>query len=127
MKSFSELSNVKQADAPGGSFLIRWRGKQEGPYLESVINNKLSSNEISLIHEIFYESRWMSIRDYLSKKDAALKILNERQQQRSKPKNSVNFGSKVSNSFLKKTSDTTSWAVIDHNLGNSLDRNTTST
>lgn len=72
MRSFTELSKVKKTAEGSGSFLIRWRGKQEGPYSESVIDSKLTTNEISLIHEISYNGQWILIRDYIAAKKAIL-------------------------------------------------------
>ena len=81
MRSFTELSKVKKAADGSGSFLIRWRGKQEGPYSESIIDNKLTTNEISLIHEIFYNGQWILIRDYIAAKKT---ILEAQHQEREK-------------------------------------------
>ena len=62
MNNFAELS-----DGDSAKFLVRWRGRQEGPYLASVIEAKLAANEIGLLHEIFYEGKWVTIRDYVRK------------------------------------------------------------
>ena len=78
MKSFTELSKVKKTAAGSGSFLIRWRGKQEGPHSESVIETKLTAKEISLVHEIFFNEKWILIRDYLAAQKATLET--ERQE-----------------------------------------------
>jgi hypothetical protein len=47
MNNFAQLSDSR------ATFLVRWRGRQEGPYLASVIEAKLAANEIGLQHEIF--------------------------------------------------------------------------
>jgi hypothetical protein len=68
MSSFAELS-----DGDSAKFLVRWRGRQEGPYLAPVIEAKLLANEIGLLHEIFYEGKWVTIRDYITEKEAMLR------------------------------------------------------
>jgi hypothetical protein len=60
MNKFSKLS-----DGDGTIFLLRWRGRQEGPYTGPVIEAKLAANEIGLLHEIYYEGRWITLRDYI--------------------------------------------------------------
>jgi hypothetical protein len=54
----------------GVSLIIRWRGRQEGPFPAGVIEQKLASNEIGLLHEVFYEGKWTTIRDYLAGREA---------------------------------------------------------
>jgi hypothetical protein len=68
MNNFAELS-----DGDSAKFLVRWRGRQEGPYLASVIEAKLAANEISLLHEIFYNGKWVTIRDYITEREAILR------------------------------------------------------
>jgi hypothetical protein len=61
------------------SLLLRWRGKQEGPYPVSVLKQKLADNEVGLLHEVFQNGRWVTIRDYLTAKEAALRAQREAQ------------------------------------------------
>ncbi len=68
MNNFAELS-----DGDSAKFLVRWRGRQEGPYLASVIEAKLAANEIGLLHEIFYEGKWVTIRDYVAEREVVLR------------------------------------------------------
>jgi hypothetical protein len=68
MNNFAELS-----DGDSAKFLVRWRGRQEGPYPASTIEAKLAANEIGLLHEIFYEGKWVTIRDYIAEREAALR------------------------------------------------------
>ena len=68
MNSFSELSG--QA---GATFLVRWRGRQEGPYSPSAIEAKLAAHEIGLLHEIFCNGKWVTIRDYIAEREAILR------------------------------------------------------
>jgi hypothetical protein len=72
MNNFAELS-----DGDSAKFLVRWRGRQEGPYLASVIEAKLAANEIGLLHEIFYEGKWVTIRDYTTERETILRAENE--------------------------------------------------
>lgn len=58
------------ADDSNATFLIRWRGRQEGPFTAAVIEAKLAANQIGLIHEIFHEGQWVTLRDYLDERDA---------------------------------------------------------
>jgi hypothetical protein len=72
MNNFAELS-----DGDSAKFLVRWRGRQEGPYLASVIEAKLAANEIGLLHEIFYEGKWVTIRDYIAERETILRAENQ--------------------------------------------------
>jgi hypothetical protein len=79
MNNFAELS-----DGDGETFLVRWRGRQEGPHPASVIEAKLVSNEIGLLHEIFCNGKWVTIRDYITEREASLRAghLARQEQQR---------------------------------------------
>jgi hypothetical protein len=74
MSNFTELSQVNLAPGENAAFLIRWRGRQEGPYSAELIEEKLSANEIGLLHEILHNGQWITIRDYLAGQEAALRI-----------------------------------------------------
>jgi len=52
---------------------VRWRGRQEGPYPAAVIEVKLAANEIGLLHEIFYNGKWVTIRDYVAERETVLR------------------------------------------------------
>jgi hypothetical protein len=67
MNSFAQLSGGENT-----KFFVRWRGKQEGPYPPSVIEAKLAANQIGLLHEILCGDKWVTIRDYVSEREAAL-------------------------------------------------------
>ena len=62
--------HVRFADDGNVTFLIRWRGKQEGPYTATVIEAKLDANQIGLLHEVFHDGQWVTIRDYLGEQEA---------------------------------------------------------
>jgi hypothetical protein len=76
MNNFAELS-----DGDSARFLVRWRGRQEGPYLASVIEAKLTANEIGLLHEILYEGKWVTIRDYIAVREAVLHAESQARQE----------------------------------------------
>jgi len=68
MSNFAQLS-----EGDGTIFLVRWRGRQEGPYAGPVIEAKLASNEIGLLHEIYYEGKWITIREYIANRKGILR------------------------------------------------------
>lgn len=53
-----------------GPLLIRWRGRQEGPYSRAIIEQKLAANEIGLLHEVYRNSQWVTLREYLTEQEA---------------------------------------------------------
>ena len=50
-------------DSP--TYYLRWRGRQFGPCTLAEINRKLDDHEIGMAHEIQYESRWISVGEFL--------------------------------------------------------------
>lgn len=82
MSNFAELSKVQAGDEENPSFLVRWRGRQEGPYSAKLIEKKLSTNEIGLLHEILHSGWWISIRDYVAKQEAALHVMERAREER---------------------------------------------
>lgn len=87
MSSFRELTKVDSVRGQEASFLLRWRGKQEGPYPASMVEAKLAANEIGLLHEILYESKWITLRDFIAAREAILekeRIAREEQRRRLK-------------------------------------------
>jgi len=79
MNNFAELS-----DGTGAQFLVRWRGRQEGPYPAAVIEVKLAANEIGLLHEIFYNGKWVTIRDYVAERETVLRAENQAREDQEK-------------------------------------------
>lgn len=68
-------------------FLIRWRGKQEGPYPSAAIEAKLAANQIGLLHEILHNGQWVTLREYFAERDAILcaeRQAREEQEQRAR-------------------------------------------
>ena len=76
MNNFAELS-----DGDSATFLVRWRCRQEGPHPASVIEAKLVANEIGLLHEIFCNGKWVTIRDYITEREAILRGENQARQE----------------------------------------------
>lgn len=74
MSNNPHRSQASLSDDSSATFLLRWRGRQEGPYTAAVIEAKLAANEIGLLHEIFHNDRWITIRDYLTKQDATRRV-----------------------------------------------------
>ena len=58
-------------------FRIRWRGREEGPYPISDIEERLRSSRIGLLHEIFTEERWMTLRDFQREQEASKRAERE--------------------------------------------------
>ncbi len=77
----TELSKVKLADDDSITFVVRWRGRQEGPYPASVVEAKLATNEIGLLHEILENGRWVTIREYLTDKEVVLRTEREKKEE----------------------------------------------
>ncbi len=77
MNNSDDSSRLKFGGADNVMFLVRWRGKQEGPYSAAVIENMLATNQIGLLHEILHEGRWITIRNYMAQNEAI--FLAERQ------------------------------------------------
>jgi hypothetical protein len=82
MSHTGDPSNIVFTGGEDASFLVRWRGRQEGPYSAELIEKKLSANEIGLLHEILHNGRWITIRDYLAEQEATHRIqLQAREEQ----------------------------------------------
>lgn len=77
MSNNPHTSQASLSNDSGATFLIRWRGRQEGPYTAAVIEAKLAANQIGLLHEISHNGQWVTLRDYFAEREAVL--LAERQ------------------------------------------------
>lgn len=73
MSNDLQSGHASFADDSGETFLIRWRGRQEGPYTAAIIEAKLAANQIGLLHEITHNGQWITLRDYLAERDAILR------------------------------------------------------
>jgi hypothetical protein len=73
MSNNPHTSQVGLSDDSSATFLIRWRGRQEGPYTAAVIEAKLAANQVGLLHEISYNGQWVTLRDYFAEREAVLR------------------------------------------------------
>lgn len=73
MSNNPHTTQVSLSDDSGATFLIRWRGRQEGPYTAAVIEAKLAANQIGLLHEISHNGQWVTLRDYFAEREAVLR------------------------------------------------------
>jgi hypothetical protein len=60
------------------SYLLRWRGRQQGPFTLAQIERKLSEQEIGMLHEIQMGSEWITLRDCFEGIEAARRAQAER-------------------------------------------------
>jgi hypothetical protein len=67
------ISSVNLADDKNETFLLRWRGRQEGPFTTSAIEAKLATNQIGLLHEIFHDGQWVTLRGFFAVRDVAIR------------------------------------------------------
>lgn len=72
MNNSPHTSPVSLSDDSEATFLIRWRGRQEGPYTAAVIEAKLAANQFGLLHEISQNGQWVTLRDYFAEREAIL-------------------------------------------------------
>ena len=47
--------------------LLRWKGRQNGPFALDEIRSQLKGSEIGLMHEVQVEGQWMTIEKFLAK------------------------------------------------------------
>ena len=65
------------SDEKSSEFLVRWRGRQEGPYTAAIMEAKLAANQIGLLHEVLHNGQWVTLRDYFAERDATLRAQRE--------------------------------------------------
>ena len=53
----------------GAGFLIRWRGRQEGPFELDMIKAKLHAKHIGLLHEVSRDGQWITLREFLAEQE----------------------------------------------------------
>jgi hypothetical protein len=75
------ISQLEPSDDSNATFLIRWRGKQEGPYTAAVIEGKLAANQIGLLHEISHNGQWVALRDFFAERAAIIRLENQARQE----------------------------------------------
>jgi len=77
MSNNPPISQVGLSDDSNVTFLIRWRGRQEGPYTAAVIEAKLAANQIGLLHEITLNGQWVTLRDFIAEREAVIRSENQ--------------------------------------------------
>lgn len=60
------------------TYMLRWRGRQQGPFSVPQIERKLSDNEIGMLHEIFVEGAWCTLRTFFERVDEERRVEAER-------------------------------------------------
>lgn len=50
------------------SFRLRWKGKTLGPFTRREIERKIREHELGLLHEIWSEGAWITLREFLGSK-----------------------------------------------------------
>jgi hypothetical protein len=65
------------SDEKSSEFLVRWRGRQEGPFTAAIMEAKLAANQIGLLHEVLHNGQWVTLRDYFAERDASLRAQRE--------------------------------------------------
>ena len=72
------------SDEKSSEFLIRWRGRQEGPYTAAIMEAKLAATQIGLLHEVLHNGQWVTLRDYFAERDASLRAQREAREEQSR-------------------------------------------
>jgi len=77
MSNNPPISQVGLSDDGNTTFLIRWRGRQEGPYTAAIIEAKLAANQIGLLHEIAHNGQWVTLREFFAEREAVIRSENQ--------------------------------------------------
>src|SRR5271170_1793028 len=77
MSNNPPMPQVALSDDSNATFLIRWRGRQEGPYTAAVIEGKLAANQIGLLHEISHNGQWVTLREFFAGREAVIRLENQ--------------------------------------------------
>ena len=84
MSNNPPISQVALSDDSNATFLIRWRGRQEGPYTAAVIEAKLAANQIGLLHEISHNGQWVTLREFFAEREAVIRSENQVREEESR-------------------------------------------
>ena len=57
-------------------YLIRWRGRQTGPFPLAEINRMLDDHKIGMGHEVLFENEWMSVEEFFARRQKAAVSVN---------------------------------------------------
>jgi hypothetical protein len=84
MSNNPPVSQVGLCDDDNATFLIRWRGRQEGPYTAAAIEAKLAANQIGLLHEIAHNGQWVTLREFFAEREAVIRTENQAREEDSR-------------------------------------------
>jgi len=56
---------MKENDQEEEVYQLRWKGRPSGPFTREVIEKKLHTGELSLLHEILFNERWTTLKRFL--------------------------------------------------------------
>ena len=65
----SPVVKVGGSSEPG--FIVRWKGRQQGPYTRAHLERKLAIGELGMLHEVLIDGVWIRLREFLSEKAPA--------------------------------------------------------
>ena len=63
---------------PHATYLLRWRGRQQGPFTLAQIEINLADNAIGMLHEIQVQGEWLTLRNFFDQIDAERRAEAER-------------------------------------------------
>jgi hypothetical protein len=46
--------------------MLSWKGQQTGPFTVDEIRSKLAAGDVSLLHQVKYDGRWLTLEEFLS-------------------------------------------------------------
>ena len=78
------MSQIDSSQPDTTTYILRWRGREEGPYSLAVIDAKLSSNDIGMFHEILADGRWRSLKTFLEEQEAARRAAQVEQERQAR-------------------------------------------
>jgi len=56
---------MKENEQEEEVYQLRWKGRPSGPFTREVIEKKLHTGELSLLHEILFSERWITLKRFL--------------------------------------------------------------
>lgn len=71
-------NNMNYSFDPKADYMLRWRGRQQGPFTLEQVERKLEENAIGMLHEIKAQNQWMTLRAFLDLVEAERRAEAER-------------------------------------------------
>jgi len=84
MSNNPPISQVALSDDSNATFLIRWRGRQEGPYTAAVIRSETRCKSNWLLHEISHNGQWVTLREFFAEREAVIRSENQVREEESR-------------------------------------------